>query len=1012
MHPKNLLPILLCMACFFTVFITGSQPQDPVQKLYVEFQTAINGGNAIAIEQAGKKALRLLQNEKALTVRQRAIAYTIAGAAEVSAFKLKEALAHLQKALQFCEDGYGKESPETFDAKRYLSWAYGYMSDFALERRYSFELLDYYKKDEAKYAIEIADLYHTIGMNYGLKGKSGSSAKGDIANEQAYYNLGRKTLEGYRPPTPAKELEKQYNLLNIYNSLGVSYNTTENYDYSRHYAEKSLALREKLTPGSTQRAINWMIIGKDVFQTEGKADSALPHLARAVALLEKDSLKGTPPWVNYKGYQAEMMIKGGKLDEAITEIKTVLKEMQQSPSPNPVLFAGLVQNHALLARAYTESGDYKKAVATCEAVREKAEKTMGATHIAVLNLCAQYATALSLNGDWQKAAAEFDTVVNRTGITTTSLKDSSGNIPVAVPSEFLDIYRQAGNSYVRSGFANKSNADVLTGIAVLKKLRRELERRNTWYFEAGIDEGTGTQDLPVYEGLLEALYRAKGIVPEGERLAAAFGAIESSKAALLKNKLSEENRLSRMLPQDVDRKRLDLKAKLLVAMNNVRQQNSEAFRDSLLQSKEEYMNYVRRIKQQYGIAETKENEEATATDPFLRQHEGVIANYFLGEKQLYIFLHEAGRQRFLQKEIPRHFENDLGFVRTFCLTKDAWSKPGNNDTLRRIARDWYRWLLGDADTAGELVVIPHRQLALISFEMLDRSAAAAKTSYVVESRPVRYELSAGMMRRSGGHEEKAEAFFGGFAASEFDRSGNQAIAAQAPLTEAERGSIETLPGTTREIKQLAEITGGDAFLNAQPATFLQHAAAYKIVHVAAHAFANQGRYHECKLLFEADSNGNNTVSDVEIASLPLKAGLTVLSACNTGLGQVHNSEGLLSLGRSFFLAGSSSVVMSLWTVNDASTATIMAAFYRHLQSGEPKSEALRNAKLDYLKSETNPARKHPYYWAGFVVMGDDAPLTSTSATSGRTVWIVVGILITALASLLFYWRKRSNSSLA
>jgi CHAT domain-containing protein len=98
----------------------------------------------------------------------------------------------------------------------------------------------------------------------------------------------------------------------------------------------------------------------------------------------------------------------------------------------------------------------------------------------------------------------------------------------------------------------------------------------------------------------------------------------------------------------------------------------------------------------------------------------------------------------------------------------------------------------------------------------------------------------------------------------------------------------------------------------------------------------------------------------------LHADLVTLSACETGFGQELGGEGLGSLTRAFLYAGAGSVVASLWSVADESTAELMTAFYRELRAGTPKDEALRRAQAGLLRGR----HRHPFHWAAFQLHGD------------------------------------------
>ncbi len=145
---------------------------------------------------------------------------------------------------------------------------------------------------------------------------------------------------------------------------------------------------------------------------------------------------------------------------------------------------------------------------------------------------------------------------------------------------------------------------------------------------------------------------------------------------------------------------------------------------------------------------------------------------------------------------------------------------------------------------------------------------------------------------------------------------------------------------------------------------------FDIVHLIAHGEADTEYPELSRLVFSRlDRQGSPVDGNLrahEIYGLKLNAGLVVLSACETALGRAVRGEGLVGLTQGFFATGAPRVVVSLWKVNDAATAELMEAFYRHMVKGAgPPARALRQAQLELLQ------RGHPpNHWAPFILMGD------------------------------------------
>ena len=109
----------------------------------------------------------------------------------------------------------------------------------------------------------------------------------------------------------------------------------------------------------------------------------------------------------------------------------------------------------------------------------------------------------------------------------------------------------------------------------------------------------------------------------------------------------------------------------------------------------------------------------------------------------------------------------------------------------------------------------------------------------------------------------------------------------------------------------------------------------------------------------------------------------------------------MSLARGFIYAGCPSIVMTLWQVTDKSSSELMTSFYKYLKRGKSKQEAMRLAKIDYL-DKADDLTSNPYFWSGFVVLGDGSPIYSKS---GYAYWVIV--ILVFVGALIYIQYRRS-----
>lgn len=192
-------------------------------------------------------------------------------------------------------------------------------------------------------------------------------------------------------------------------------------------------------------------------------------------------------------------------------------------------------------------------------------------------------------------------------------------------------------------------------------------------------------------------------------------------------------------------------------------------------------------------------------------------------------------------------------------------------------------------------------------------------------------------------------------------------------------------------------------LEATEDSFKKHAKDFRVIHLGTYGIIDENSPLFSRLIFAKDSIEDGYLHTYEIYGQQMEADLAVLMACETGAGAYTTGEGVVSLVHAFTHAGCPSVLMSLWKIDEKSSAEIIERFYGYLYKGKRKSMALKLAKLDYLKNAPRELQD-PYYWAGLTIMGSDVPIYHSSSR----VWWLIGMLIFISGGLFLFFRRRVN----
>jgi CHAT domain-containing protein len=180
--------------------------------------------------------------------------------------------------------------------------------------------------------------------------------------------------------------------------------------------------------------------------------------------------------------------------------------------------------------------------------------------------------------------------------------------------------------------------------------------------------------------------------------------------------------------------------------------------------------------------------------------------------------------------------------------------------------------------------------------------------------------------------------------------------------------LSPLPGAEQEALEIAKMLNTKALTGskATETTVKQLMQSVDIVHLATHGLLDdfKGLGVPGAIALAPSGQDDGLLTSGEIFDMKLDADLVVLSACDTGRGDIK-SDGVIGLSRSLITAGAPSIIVSLWAVSDDSTAMLMTEFYQNLRRNPDKAVALRNAMLSTMKKHY-----HPRDWAAFTLIGE------------------------------------------
>lgn len=769
----------------------------------------------------------------------------------------------------------------------------------------------------------------------------------------------------------------EYALALSYNNLGVCFAAMNDYAQSLQYHEKALAIKQQAFPKDyANLALSYNNIGS-CYQSMFNPERAAPIYKRAVVMQEQVAQGGEKALGLYLNNQGTVLLELGRTEAAIAVHERALNVQQ----------AALPERHPDLGLSYLNYGvALQKKERNSEAGRhfqqalEIWEAALGPRHYRV-------ASAYKHLGDYHALEAGAGTA--RWYYQQSLLANGwSGEGFLNVMSvEFLFNTLEAySEMYVSdNAYPDYDSAAIWSDLAVdalryQQAMFSNSASRLPWYrryqrlFELGISNRF-KQDK------------------EDDTL---FQYAEESKSAILWRQWQESNALHYAgIPDSLLKKEYDLRVDLTYYDKKRQEKLRQGLEETdtsvltistkLFDLNQAYDSLKARFETEFPEYYTLKYNLSTVSVETVQKEvleEGqAMLEYFVGDSSIFIFRLEKGHYEV--HEVKRDFPLE-GWVQQL---RDNISQPlpFAYEAYLEVAPKLYEKLIAPvAEGLPErLVIVPDGILGYIPFEALltappdpEKTYAAEQLPYLLHKHQISYNYSATLLREMQQKEHR--------------RLPTREVLAVAPFTEVDTvlyshpginggvagirsDTLIGLPFTQTELDSIQRIFNADAFYGdaATKAEFVARAGDYRILHLSTHgkADARAGDYSYLAFYPQPDSLENELLYVRDLYNLQLNADLVVLSACETGTGELQRGEGIISLARAFAYAGAKSIATTLWQVNDQSTQKLMVQFYKHLKAGMTKDAALRQAKLDFLDQHRDSAA-YPFFWAAFIGVGD------------------------------------------
>jgi CHAT domain-containing protein/Tfp pilus assembly protein PilF len=801
--------------------------------------------------------------------------------------------------------------------------------------------------------------------------------------------------------------------------LAVHCKTQGDYAKAESLYQRAIGILEKASSSYAPSLATALDNLGNVYLAKGDYQRAEATYKRALAIEEKALPPDDPTIAITLGNLALLYQERRDYDAAEALLQRALAIEQKAFGPAHPDVATVVSNLVVL---YYEKGDYEKAEQLAQRVLTIKEQTLGAEHpdvaLALNNLAAlkeQRGDTKGAESYYLRALAIYEKKLGPRHPETTSILQN-----LALLATTRGEVKQALAWLTRSTDVSEFNTSLILNSGSEEQKRRYLSTLSAETdYTVSLHLRSVPNDLTAARLAFTTILRRKGRALDAmtEQLAALRRRADPQDRALLDQLDTVRSQLATLVLNRAMTQSSDTEQQAAVTKLEAEAQRLEAAVSARSAEFRAQSQTVTIESVQSALPAGAALVEIKTYHPFNAQAKNREQRYGAARYAAYVLLSE-GRPRWADLGEAAAIDHDVAALRKVLITPlSANPKQAGRSLYGKIMRPIVQ-LLGNTH---RLFLSPDGDLNLIPFAAL----VDDQDRYVVEDYSITYLTSGRDLLRLQAHSTSKQGPMI-FANPLFNDAG-EAKEQRPDESSVNRGSVDLrnvrftpLPGTAAEARTLAGILSGAKVLTGAQATegALKQVSGPSILHIATHGFfladqqpssqesrgiridptqtsASENPLLRSGLAFaganhrQGGAGEDGVLTALEAAGLDLwGTKLVVLSACETGLGEVRNGEGVYGLRRALVLAGSESQVMSLWQVSDVATSELMADYYKRLQAGEGRSEALRQVQLAMIKGGAQSTasdrqrgigieprkalqdRSHPFYWASFIQSGD------------------------------------------